>query len=203
MIMNLTSRLSNARDWIVISLDHEQDHSVHTFQTTTRLLGGLLSAHYLSTTYPDMAPMVDDEEGAASDDLKDIYLEKAVDLADRLGGAFESSSWIPHESVNLKTRKGQSSSDDAGISSTSGAASVQLEMKYIAKLTGEKSYWDQAEKVMQVIDNNGAADGLVSTSIDTSTGLFKGSNIRLGSGGDSYYGVSLLYTRLLPSLYCC
>ena len=190
MIMNLTSRLSHARDWIVTTLDYDQNQDVNTFETTTRMLGGLLSAHYLSTTFPDMAPLVDDEAGAASDDLKDIYLEKAVDLADRLGGAFESISGISYARFNLKTRKGVPSHDNGGASFTAEAAGVQLEMKYISKLTGEKSYWDQAEKAMQVIDDNGADDGLVSLAISPSNGRFSGKHIRLGSGGDSYYGVT-------------
>ena len=45
MIMNLTSRLSHAREWISTSLDYDQDHNVNTFETTIRMLGGLLSAH--------------------------------------------------------------------------------------------------------------------------------------------------------------
>ena len=187
MIMNLTSRLSHARDWIQTTLDYDQDQDVNTFETTIRMLGGLLSAHYLSTTFPSMAPLLDESEGSASDDIKDLYLEKATDLADRLLGAYESDSGVPFASINLRTRKGSASHDDGGASSTAEAATLQLEMKYMAKLTGEKSYWDQAEKVMKVIDDNGAEDGLVPIFIYATTGLFRENNIRLGSRGDSYY----------------
>lgn len=185
MIMNLTSRLSHAREWISTSLDYEQDQEVNTFETTIRMLGGLLSAHYLSTTFPDMAPIADDDHGAAGEDL---YLEKAADLADRLLGAYDSESGVPYASVNLKTLKGVPSHADGGASSTAEAASVQLEMKYLAKLTGEKNYWDRAEKVIQVIDDNGMEDGLLPIFIYAKTGTFRGDNIRLGSRGDSYYG---------------
>ena len=104
MIMNLTSRLSHAREWISTSLDYNQDHEVNTFETTIRMLGGLLSAHYLSTAFPDMAPLTDDDQGAPGEDL---YLEKAADLAGRLIGAFDSNSGVPYASVNLKTSKGK------------------------------------------------------------------------------------------------
>ena len=87
MLMNLTSRLTHAREWLSTSLTYEQDQDVNTFETTIRMLGGLLSAHYLSTTFPDMAPLTDDDEGAIGEDL---YLEKAKDLADRIMSAFES-----------------------------------------------------------------------------------------------------------------
>jgi hypothetical protein len=187
MLMNLTQKLSNAREWISTSLDYDQDHDVNTFETTIRMLGGLLSAHYLSSAFPEMAPLA---KGEKADE--DLYLEKAVDLADRLLGAYESPSGIPYASINLKTMEGIPSHSDAGASSTAEAGTLQLEMKYVAKLTGEKSYWDKAEKVMQAIDDNAAKDGLVPIFIYASTGQFRDSTIRLGSRGDSYYGGFLL-----------
>ncbi|KAK4696648.1 hypothetical protein P7C71_g1288, partial [Lecanoromycetidae sp. Uapishka_2] len=184
MIMNLTSRLSHAREWMSTSLDYDQDHEVNTFETTIRMLGGLLSAHYLSTEFPDMAPLTDDDQGAPGEDL---YLEKAADLADRVLGAFDSDSGVPYASVNLHTQKGKASHVDGGASSTAEAASLQLELKYLSMLTGEKNYWERAENVIKVIDDNGMEDGLLPIFIYATTGTFRGDNVRLGSRGDSYY----------------
>ncbi|EKD15504.1 glycosyl hydrolase family 47 [Drepanopeziza brunnea f. sp. 'multigermtubi' MB_m1] len=184
MLMNLTSRLSHAREWLSTSLTYDQDQEVNTFETTIRMLGGLLSAHYLSTEFPEMAPLKDDDEGAKGEDL---YLEKATDLANRLIGAFESPSGVPYASVNLKTNQGVVSHDDGGASSTAEAATLQLEFKYLSKLTGESFYWEKAEKVIQVIDDNGMEDGLLPIYIYAHDGRFRGKNIRLGSRGDSYY----------------
>ncbi|KAL9050120.1 MAG: hypothetical protein Q9162_006826 [Coniocarpon cinnabarinum] len=183
MIMNLTTELSHARDWIQSSLNYDQDHDVSVFETTIRMLGGLLSAHYLSTTFPDLAP-VPPVRSASNDDL---YLEIATDLADRLLGAYESRSGIPYASVNLHTRAGIPSHADAGASSTAEASTLQLEMKYLAKLTGETNYWEKAEKIMQVLDDRGMKDGLLPIFLQPDTALFQGNNIRLGSRGDSYY----------------
>ncbi|PVH88215.1 glycoside hydrolase family 47 protein [Cadophora sp. DSE1049] len=184
MLMNLTSRLSHAREWLATSLDYDQDQEVNTFETTIRMLGGLLSAHYLSTEFPEMAPLTDDDEGAKGEDL---YLEKATDLANRLIGAFDSPSGVPFASVNLKTNMGVPSHDDGGASSTAEAATLQLELKYLSKLTGETFYWEKAEKVIKVIDDNGMEDGLLPIYIYAHDGHFRGNNIRLGSRGDSYY----------------
>ncbi|ODH33986.1 hypothetical protein ACO22_03209 [Paracoccidioides brasiliensis] len=184
MIMNLTSRVQNVRRWIHTSLHYNQDHPVNTFETTIRMLGGLLSAHYLSTTYPNLAPIADDDAGSPGEDL---YIEKATDLADRLLGAFESPSGIPYASINLNTSVGVKSHTDNGASSTAEVSTLQLEFKYLAKLTGETNYWEKAEKVMQVIEENGMEDGLVPIFIEPETGKFMGQNIRLGSRGDSYY----------------
>ncbi|RAH72678.1 glycoside hydrolase family 47 protein [Aspergillus aculeatinus CBS 121060] len=184
MIMNLTSRVQHARSWIHNSLQYNQNHDVNTFETTIRMLGGLLSAHYLSTTYPDLAPINDDDAGAPGEDL---YIEKATDLADRLLGAFESTTGIPYSSINLNTSAGIPSYIDDGAASTAEATTVQLEFKYLAKLTGEAEYWRSVEKVMEVIDAQKRQDGLLPIYVSPETGQFKGENIRLGSRGDSYY----------------
>ncbi|KAH7329102.1 mannosyl-oligosaccharide 1,2-alpha-mannosidase [Stachybotrys elegans] len=184
MIMNLTSRLEHARKWLTTSLTWDQNQDVSTFETTIRMLGGLLAAHYLSNEFPELAPIAGDDPGSPGEDL---YLEKAKDLGDRLLSAFDTPSGIPYSSVNLEKYKGIPSHDDMGAASTAEATSVQLEFKYLAKLTGERYFWDAAEKVMQVIDDNHPEDGLVPIYIYPTNGEFRGENIRLGSRGDSYY----------------
>ena len=184
MMMNLTSRLSHAREWITTSLDYDQDTFVNTFETTIRMMGGLLSAHYISNEHPGLASVREEDKGGSGDDL---YLEKAADLADRLVGAFESDSGVPFASVNLRTAKGKPSHADYGASSTAEAGSLQLEFKYLAYLTGEKNYWEKAEKTIEVIDDNAMEDGLLPIFIYPQSGKFQGDNIRLGSRGDSYY----------------
>src|SRR5271163_1797342 len=171
MLMNLTDEVARSRKWIIESLNWDQDKEVSLFETTIRMLGGLLSAHYLS----------------GNDDL---YLEKAVDLADRLLGGFDSPTGIPYASVNLKKRQGVKSHDDGGSSTTAEVSTVQLEFKYLAKLTGETLYWEKVEKVIQALESNKAQDGLVPIFVSPETGLYTTQLIRLGSRGDSYYGTT-------------
>jgi mannosyl-oligosaccharide alpha-1,2-mannosidase len=177
MLMNLTDQLAESRKWLHRHLDYDQDQDVNTFETTIRMLGGLLSAHYLSKQLPGVASARDH-----------VYLQKAVDLADRLLGAYESSSGIPYASIHLASRKGIRSHADGGASSTAEAATLQLEMKYLSNITGNDIYWRKAEKVMQVLDNNGAEAGLVPIFVNADSGRFTTQEIRLGSRGDSYYG---------------
>ncbi|KAJ4370676.1 mannosyl-oligosaccharide alpha-1,2-mannosidase [Neocucurbitaria cava] len=179
MIMNLTKEIKHAREWISTTLDYDKKQDVNTFETTIRMLGGLLSAHYLQETLPGLKPENGNEE--------DLFLEKATDLAGRLMGAFESPSGVPWASVILKDGKGEASHADGGASSTAEATTLQLELKYLAYLTGEAQYWEKAEKVMEVVDNNGAKDGLLPIFIYADKGTFRGNEIRWGSRGDSYY----------------
>ena len=176
MIMNLTSQLANARLWISRKLTWDQDQDVNTFETTIRMLGGLLAAHYLSTQLPGVASRRDF-----------IYLEKSIDLADRLLGAYESPSGVPYASIDLRTARGIPS-HDGGASSMAEAATVQMEMKYLAQLTGKEIYWRKAEKVIQVLDDNAMEDGLLPIFVSPDTGRFTTREIRMGSRGDSYYG---------------
>lgn len=174
MIMNLMSELADARKWVQRKLTWDQEQDVNTFETTIRMLGGLSSAHYLSTQLP-----------GASSQRTYIYLNKSVDLADQLLGAYESKSGVPFASLNLKTGEGIRSHVDGGASSTAQTATLQLEMKYLAHLTGNEVYWRKAEKVMQVHDGNDMEGGLVPIYVDPESGRFTSRGIRPGSRGDS------------------
>ncbi|KAI5918706.1 glycoside hydrolase family 47 protein [Camillea tinctor] len=176
MIMNLTSRLHEPRKWLQRRLTYDQNQDVNTFETTIRMLGGLLSAHYLATLLPDVKSRRDP-----------IYLTKAVELAERLLPAFESRSGIPYASVHLGAKRGLPSHADGGASSTAEATTIQMEMKYLSYLTGNSTYWEKAENVMKVIAENNARDGLVPIFVHPQTGRFTTPEIRLGSRGDSYY----------------
>lgn len=189
MLMNLTAPLEEARSWVRDSLDYSTDHEVNTFETTIRMLGGLLSAHHLSCQYPELAfaGSAINRTSDGGDGDEGLYLHKAIDLADRLLGAFGSPTGIPYASVNLRTSRGIPSHMDMGASSTSEATTVQLELKYLSHLTGDAKYWRAAERVMEAVDEQGREGGLLPILVHPDTGSFLGNHIRLGSRGDSYY----------------
>ncbi|CAG8582791.1 11060_t:CDS:2 [Ambispora gerdemannii] len=168
IIMNLHEEYIQARDWVANKLDFNIDADVSLFETTIRVLGGLLSAYHLS----------------GNDTL---YLTKAKDLGDRLFGAFDSPTYIPFASVNLASQKGKPAHFAGGASSTSEAGTLQLEFKYLSYLTDDDKYWRTVEEVMFHIDDLDKFDGLVPIFISPSTGDFMGQQITLGARGDSYY----------------
>ena len=71
-IMNLTEEFEEAKEWVASSLTFKINKDVNLFETTIRVLGGLLSAFHLSGD--------------------NVFLERAKDLGQRLMGAFSSSS---------------------------------------------------------------------------------------------------------------
>ncbi|EMR62165.1 putative mannosyl-oligosaccharide -alpha-mannosidase protein [Eutypa lata UCREL1] len=58
---------------------------------------------------------------------------------------------------------------------------------YFSAAFGNETYWRKAEKVMEVLDDNAAKDGLLPIFVHPETGKFTTQEIRLGSRGDSYY----------------
>ncbi|GAV52359.1 hypothetical protein ZYGR_0AG03500 [Zygosaccharomyces rouxii] len=175
----LLKGILQAQTWIDNELDYDLDSEVNLFETTIRMLGGLLSAHHWSSQM---------KVGNAQ-----LYLDKAIDLADRLSMAFlQTESGIPYSSVNLHTGEAIKNHVDGGASSTAEFTTLQLEFKYLSFLTGNKTYWQLSEKVYKPLYSlNGLVgpqwDGLVPIYTYPDSGEFRGGNIRLGSRGDSFY----------------
>ncbi|OXH31367.1 mannosyl-oligosaccharide alpha-1,2-mannosidase [Cryptococcus neoformans] len=177
LIMDLIPEYKRARDWVRDHLNFDKDAQFNTFETTIRLLGGLLSAHYLSSTHSSTAIQAD----------APLYLDLAIDLGERLLGAFTSPTGIPWSGINLATRQGIPDKDNQGVASLAEAASLQLELKYLSHLTGDYVYWKKAEKVTEIIRAQAIHDGIAPIFISPMNGQFVASEIRLGSRGDSYY----------------
>ncbi|KAF8920792.1 glycoside hydrolase [Mucidula mucida] len=169
-IMGLQDDYTRARKWVKDKLSFDREGTFSTFETTIRVLGGLLSAYHLT-----------------SDSL---YLDKAVDLGDRLMAAFDTRSGLPLPSVNFAKKKGVADIYALDRLSTAEAATLQLEFRYLAELTGHEAYWFKAEAVMYIIHNvlkGSEYDNLVPIHMSLDKGDFVLSEIRLGSRGDSYY----------------
>ena len=148
IIMNSTSRLSRAKHWISESLTFSKDVEVETLIAVPRLLGGLLSAHHLST---ETFGFMSDQELESDESGEDLYIEKATDLTDRLLGAFESADGLPSTNVNLESRAGRTPQNYH--ESPARASSTLLELRYIALQLGEKLFWEAAERIAQTLDS--------------------------------------------------
>ncbi|THU79563.1 glycoside hydrolase [Dendrothele bispora CBS 962.96] len=168
LIMGLDDDYKRARQWIEDKLDFERDAEFSTFETTIRLLGGLLSAYHLSGN-------------------DSIYLDRAIDLADRILPVFDTQSGLPMSQVNLAQRKGFPNDEYPNLVTTAEVATLQLEFRYLSYLTGREEYWTKVESVMKTIKEARMPHGLASIYMDVDSGKFVPSAIRLGSRSDSYY----------------
>ncbi|KAH6793096.1 alpha-mannosidase 3 [Perilla frutescens var. hirtella] len=181
MIMGVDEVVHEAGSWIEKHLSERIDRKgqVNLFETTIRVLGGLLSAYHLSGG-------MHGGNATAKGPKPIVYLETAKNLADRLLIAFTSSpTAIPFSDVVLHDRSAHAAPD--GLSSTAEVSTVQLEFNFLSSLTGDPKYSLESMKVLEHIKTKPKVKGLVPIYINPHTGEFSGENIRLGSRGDSYY----------------
>ncbi|XP_040818860.1 endoplasmic reticulum mannosyl-oligosaccharide 1,2-alpha-mannosidase [Ochotona curzoniae] len=167
-ILGLKSEFQEARNWVAEKLTFDKDVEVNLFESTIRILGGLLSAYHLSGDR--------------------IFLSKAEDFGRRLLPAFRTPSKIPYSDVNIGTgmaRPPRWTSD----STVAEVTSIQLEFRELSRLTGVQTFREAAEAVSRHIHSlAGKKDGLVPMFISTHSGLFTHPNVfTLGARADSYY----------------
>ncbi|KAG5562064.1 hypothetical protein RHGRI_004942 [Rhododendron griersonianum] len=181
MIMGIDEIVSEAGSWIEKHLPERinEKGQVNLFETTIRVLGGLLSAYHLSGGQQGKNLAHKGPEPV-------VYLENARNLADRLLTAFTSSpTAIPFSDVILRDNTAHPAPD--GLSSTSEVSTLQLEFNYLSSLTGDPKYSTESMKVLEHLKTLPKVEGLVPIYISPNNGEFSGENIRLGSRGDSYY----------------
>ncbi|CAL5183764.1 unnamed protein product [Lathyrus oleraceus] len=181
MIMGIDEVVAEAGSWVEENLSERISNKgqVNLFETTIRVLGGLLSAYHLSGGEKGMNVTHAGPKPA-------VYLETAKSLGDRLLTAFTSSPTpIPFSDVILHDSSAHPA--PGGLSSTSEVSTLQLEFNYLSYVSGDQKYGLEAMKVMEHIKTLPKVEGLVPIYISPHSGEFSGENIRLGSRGDSYY----------------
>jgi len=174
-MLQLAEPLRQATEWVKDHLAFDADEDVSLFESTVRVLGGLLSAH----------EMTNDR----------IFLEKAVELGDGLLLAFPGHGatkgkggkmGVPDSIVNLH-RRNTTGTDWTPISEICG---VQLEFGRLSQASCNHSYAKAADAAMHSVMRlaRQAGDSLPPIGLNVSGGGFSnGAKVSVGAGGDSYY----------------
>ncbi|KAH9626232.1 hypothetical protein KSS87_000111 [Heliosperma pusillum] len=166
-IMGLEEQFQRARDWVASSLDFNKDYDASVFETTIRVVGGLLSAYDLSSDK--------------------MFLEKARDIADRLLPAWDTSSGIPYNIINLAHGRPHNPGWTGGDSILADSGTEQLEFIALSQRTGDPKYQQKVENVISVLNKTFPADGLLPIYINPDSGSGSRSTITFGAMGDSFY----------------
>ncbi|CAL8317830.1 unnamed protein product [Lota lota] len=167
-ILGLKEEFSEARGWVEKDLSFSKNVDVNLFESTIRVLGGLLSTYHLTADQ--------------------LFLEKAIDMGSRLMPAFNTPSKIPYSDVNIG--KGTAHPPRWTTDSTvAEVTSIQLEFRELSRLTQDPQYKDAVNEVTRLVHNlAGKKDGLVPMFINTNTGHFSHKGVfTLGARTDSYY----------------
>ncbi|KAJ1599164.1 hypothetical protein NDA14_003239 [Ustilago hordei] len=184
ILFGLKQDYEQARDWVREVLDWHVPGRMNVFETTIRTLGGLLSAAALIRDPPHAAFEANEQDA-------EMFIARAVELAERLKPAFDTPSGVPLREVDLETGQAFADLNNNNSSSLAEATTIQLEFKYLAHLTRNPEYWRIAERPMQVVREASARlqhlQGLLPIFLNPINGHFYNGEIRLGSRGDSYY----------------
>ncbi|KAK8506780.1 hypothetical protein V6N12_002224 [Hibiscus sabdariffa] len=166
-IMGLDEQFQKAREWVAKSLDFNKDYDASVFETTIRVVGGLLSAYDLSGDR--------------------VFLEKARDIADRLLPAWDTTTGIPYNVINLAHRNPHNPGWAGGQSILADSGTEQLEFIALSQRTGDPKYQEKVEKVIVTLNKTFPADGLLPIYINPDSGTGASSTITFGAMGDSFY----------------
>ncbi|CAN6276854.1 unnamed protein product [Urochloa humidicola] len=166
-IMGLKDEFQKARDWVAESLDFDKDYDASVFETTIRVVGGLLSAYDLSGDK--------------------VFLDKAKDITDRLLPAWDTTSGIPYNRINLAHGRAHNPGWTNGDSILADSGTEQLEFIALSQRTGNPKYQQKAENVVRQLQKIYPSDGLLPIYINPHSGTASYSTITFGAMGDSFY----------------
>ena len=179
-------------DIITSEVSFDRDVSVSTFEATIRVLGGLLSAHYL-VTEPTLRPAIlraaSNSTHASPVDTRRRWARElkglAADLGARLLPAFQTPTGIPAHRVNL--RRGLLS-DESRETCAAAAGTMLLEFSRLSRLTGDRRYASVAREAVDAIwKRRSARTDLVGSTICATTGRWLTQGTGIGAGVDSFY----------------
>ncbi|KAI9594227.1 ER degradation enhancer, mannosidase alpha-like 1 [Syncephalis fuscata] len=175
VVLKDKASFSQAIRMVIEHVSFNRDNRIQLFETTIRVLGGLLSAHLLAT---------DKRFGFDLDWYNDELLNMAHDLGVRLMPAFtESPTGIPYARVNLKYGVPPNELTDT---CPAGAGTLILEFGMLSRLTGDPQFEQAAHRALEGLWSRRSKLGLVGSVLDVITGTWINRIFTVGAGVDSY-----------------
>jgi len=177
ILMGLKEEAASTRAYIATNLSFDKNIEVQNFETTIRLLGGLLSSYQLTG----------DKH----------LLNLAEDLGNRLLPVFNSPTGLPYRYVNLKTGKVRGK-----ITNPAEAGTLLIEFGTLSKLTHKQVFYVKAKHALVGIYNRRSSIGLVGTWINVETGEWTDPDSHISGAIDSYYEYLLKCAILFDDRDC-
>ncbi|KAG0587339.1 hypothetical protein KC19_2G157600 [Ceratodon purpureus] len=169
------TQFSKGVSWLGKNLSFDRNKTVSVFETTIRVLGGLLSAHLIAS---------DPLTGMQVDPYNNELLDLATDLGRRMLPAFDTPTGIPFGSVNLALGV---SDDESQVSSTAGGGTLSLEFSVLSRLTGDPEFEKVAKRAVQGLWAYRSRLGLVGGHINVFTSEWTHKDAGIGTSIDSFY----------------
>lgn len=165
-VMGMKAEFEEAAKWVEKSLTFSRTGSVSVFETTIRELGGLIAAYDLSKNK--------------------VFLDKAIDLGDRLIKAWTGGGSIPQSQVDLGNGQGRGGWS-GGSAILSELGTLQVEFRYLSMASGDPKYERTSMKAIQAMYKANPAHGLYPIKVGIGSGRFTDQHVTFGALGDSFY----------------
>eukprot|EP00484_Ammonia_sp_Unknown_P010425 CAMPEP_0197076166 /NCGR_PEP_ID=MMETSP1384-20130603/211977_1 /TAXON_ID=29189 /ORGANISM="Ammonia sp." /LENGTH=604 /DNA_ID=CAMNT_0042515015 /DNA_START=83 /DNA_END=1897 /DNA_ORIENTATION=+ len=189
-IMGLSDMLSGAREWIDSNLNFNVNRGISFFETTIRCLGGMMSIYDLTKD--------------------EMYLNKALDLGQRMKPVFDTGNGMPLSEINLANGHKKSAGWTGGSILLAEVGTIQLEFQSLSDRLGKeetRDLGDLASKVFETLDPERPGGpklplrGQYPLFLDSNSVRFRNNHISWGAMGDSFYEYLLkfwIYTGKQP-----
>ncbi|XP_044486783.1 alpha-mannosidase I MNS4 isoform X2 [Mangifera indica] len=168
-------RFASSVEWIGKNLRFDINKTVSVFETTIRVLGGLLSAHLIASDYAT---------GMKIPSYDNQLLSLAENLAQRLLPAFDTPTGIPFGSVNLLYGVDE---HESKITSTAGGGTLTLEFGVLSRLTNNPIYEQVTKNAVLGLWARRSKLNLVGAHINVFTGEWTQKDAGIGTSIDSFY----------------
>lgn len=156
-LMGMKEEFFEAKDWLAQNLPgrfKSLNQGASVFETTIRSFGGLLSAYDLSGDR--------------------TFIDLAIPLGRRINDLVSRDGVTPY---TFGGRQG-----GMGCPSLAESGTIQLEMRYIAHVTGDSSFSSKVDKFYETVKRSSSVDGLWPNCWRSGKG-----KITMGADGDSFY----------------
>lgn len=166
-ILGLTDELALAKQWVMTQLHPTKPVSVSVFESTIRILGGLLSAHALTKDRDFLVP--------------------AEQLGNALLKAFRPENSLPCTHVHLET----GSCGNPTTTTIAEAGSLLMEFRELSRATGNPAFEKAARKAEQALlkaaFSHKGPGGLLPERMQIMDAMPMFSDVQVDGGSDSYY----------------
>lgn len=173
VVLGDKKEFEKAVKWLSANLSFAVDARVNVFEATIRGVGGLLSAYYLATDGP-LGTLPESSH----------LLRLAVDLAERLLPAFNTTSGIPYAWVNLLHGVEVNETTEQ---CTAGIATGILEFTMLSMASNDSRFEDTSRSALKHLWAQRSPLGLLGTNLDVETLQWTNPNSGIGAGVDSFY----------------
>uniref|UniRef100_K3W8C9 alpha-1,2-Mannosidase n=1 Tax=Globisporangium ultimum (strain ATCC 200006 / CBS 805.95 / DAOM BR144) TaxID=431595 RepID=K3W8C9_GLOUD len=167
---------------VIEHVSFDRDVTVSVFESTIRVIGGLVSAHMLAS--PQHLGIM------TADEYNGELLDLAVDLGQRLLPAFDTMTGIPVHRIHLQ--RGIVNNTPT-MTCPAAAGSLLVELSYLSRLSALRMFEDKARNAVVQLWLRRSTLDLLGSSIDVSSGEWIHSHVSIGAGLDSYFEYLLKY----------